>query len=162
MLRVQSAGSPCRSELCKAVSGCGCAGFTTSLARSMNRDLSFYYVGDTPVQFASGLAAEGGLGASRRERFHRALQTGGRVAPAVQRWAMVEVLRHGADIFCRTMQGPRREIDAARSTEALQSSTSADFSIAGSPISALRKPDSRNAGASLRCLHGRKRGMRLC
>jgi hypothetical protein len=144
---VQSAGSPCSSELREAVSGCGCAGFATSPARSMNRVSSFYFVGDTRQQFALGLAAEGGADASCRERFFRARQIRSRVAPAARGWAMAEVLLQTTDISCKAVHGPRREIEAARSMEAPQYLTSAGFRI---------------AGAGLRCLHGRERGMRLC
>jgi hypothetical protein len=162
MLRVQSAGSPCSSELRKAVSGCGCAGFATSPARSMNREFTLFCAENTRRQFAFGLAAKGGMDASRRERSHRAMPAGERFAPAVQSGRWLGFCVPCADIFCKAVSDPRREIEAARSMEALQSSTSADSRIAGPPIPALRKPDFRIAGASLRCHHSRERGMRLC
>jgi hypothetical protein len=53
---------------------------------------------------------------------------------------MAEVLLQPVDISCKAVHGSRRAIEAARSTEAPQSSTSADFRVAGSSISAVRKP----------------------
>jgi hypothetical protein len=46
---------------------------------------------------------------------------------------MAEVLLQPVDISCKAVHG-------SRSTEAPQSSTSADFRVAGSSISAVRKP----------------------
>jgi len=137
---VQSAGSPCSSELKEAVSGCGCAGLFTSLARSMNKKLFFSCAGDARQQFALGLAAEGRVDAFRLEPSGRMPPAGETLAPAAQAWAMAEVLLQPVDISCKAVHGSRRAIEAARSTEAPQSSTSADFRVAGSSISAVRKP----------------------
>jgi hypothetical protein len=137
---VQSAGSPCSSELRKAVPGCGCAGLATSLARSMNRKFFFSCAEDARQQFALGLAAEGRVDASRRERLGCIASAGSPLAPAAQGWAVTEDLLQLADISCKAVHGPRREIEAARSMEASQSSTSAGFRVVRSPIPTLREP----------------------
>lgn len=136
---VQSAGSPCSSELQEAVSGCGCAGLSTSRARSMNKKLFFSCAGDARQQFALGLATEGRVDAFRLEPSGRMPPAGETLAPAAQAWAMAEVLLQPVDISFKAVHGSRRAIEVVRSTEAPQFSTSADFRVVGSSISAVRK-----------------------